>query len=365
MIAKIAIIHTNDGSDVRVGKLCRSACRLGFNCHYIGWDRRPSECKSSDLGGAKRHIMVRASRRGRATISGTLLFYFHVVAVLARIRPDTVLVVNEDLAFLLLPFRRLIYRRLICDVFDSLVDRHSNKNAIYRAIAAILSAVSRWGADQLFATDDRRRKRFGKHIGKTSVIENFPEDPGDKLSQQIPSGAVKIYVAGSLSEGRGLRQILSAAERLSNVSIISAGWIYDDYASIEFRQHPMVDYRGIVDSRQSLCHAAECDAVLAFYSPCTTNNIYASPNKIYDALSVGRMSIVNTETKVSEWIRHQNLGFVCPYNDVAGLVQVLLALSDRSEFAENSARLRAKFLKRFQWRQFEPVLKKAFIISDH
>jgi len=46
---RIALIHGNDGSDVRVGKTCRSLARLGFDTHFIGWDRRPEADKEIDL----------------------------------------------------------------------------------------------------------------------------------------------------------------------------------------------------------------------------------------------------------------------------------------------------------------------------
>jgi hypothetical protein len=49
---RIALIHGNDGSDVRVGKTCRSLARLGFDVHFIGWDRRPGRTRrSTSVGG--------------------------------------------------------------------------------------------------------------------------------------------------------------------------------------------------------------------------------------------------------------------------------------------------------------------------
>jgi hypothetical protein len=74
---RIALIHGNDGSDVRVGKTCRSLARLGFDVHFIGWDRRPGADKEIDLGGATAHVIrtrrptVAATCRGQARSSGT------------------------------------------------------------------------------------------------------------------------------------------------------------------------------------------------------------------------------------------------------------------------------------------------------
>ena len=361
MPARIAIVHGNDGSDVRIGKVCRSLSAMGFDTHFIGWDTRPEAEKDIDLGAATPHIMVRATPYGRTTVVTRLQFGWHTVRMLARLRPDVACCVNEDNAFLVLPFRGVLYRYLVCDVFDALVDRHSNRGALLRCVLRIVSEITRTGADRLIATDRPRFERFGRFRRKCVVIENVPEDPGEELSRLMLTGPVKVYVSGSLSIVRGLRQIIEVAEQLDDVEIVSAGWLYDDYAQDVFARHPKVSFRGIVTARQSLELAAGCDVVLALYLPNSVNNRNASPNKIYDAISVGRPVIINSETGVSRWVAENKLGYRCPYADVDALREVISSLGRRRrELADFARHARAVYLESYTWGRMEKRLDKLY-----
>lgn len=351
---RIAIVHGNDGSDVRIGKMCRSLSRMGHDVHFIGWDRRPDTEKEVDLGRATPHIIVHKTRFGRASVAGQFHFFGHIARTLAKLRPQTVQCVNEDVALLVLPFRDLFYQRLVCDVFDSLVERHSDRALPVVWVLRIVSELVRSGADRLIATDAARFERFGRYRGKCVIVENVPEDPGGELSRGFPSGAAKIYVAGTLHENRGLRQIIEVAQRVENLEIVSAGWLYDDYASHVFAGHPKVSFKGIVTARQSLRLAAQCDAVLAFYAPTSVNNLYASPNKIYDAMSVGRPVIINSEIRVAQWVLNNKVGWACRYDDIEGLEEIVLGLqSARVSLSAWAARLRELFVNGHTWERME------------
>lgn len=358
MSKKITIIHGNDGSDVRIGKMCRSLSTADFEVHFIGWDRRPGqENRSIDLGDANAHIMQLATANGRATIVGQLKFFWFALGVLWRVQTRVLCVVNEDLASMFVPFRWTLYSWLVCDMFDPFADRHSNKRMPFRLVARAVSLVSRMSCDRLIATDDNRRERLGRFAKKAIVIENFPEDPGDEYSKTLPTGETKIYVAGSLSKQRGIEAILAAAEAVHDVRILSAGWVYDDYANKQFVTHPKVDYRGVVTLKESLKLASECDAVFCFYSPQTTNNLNASPNKIFDALSVGRPTIINSETRIADWVEAQGYGYQCGYHDREILAAIVSALPiARQELPQKIAKWRTDFCKKYSWSKMETRL---------
>lgn len=351
---RIALIYGNDGFDVRVGKICRSLSALSYDVHFIGWVRRPEEKKEMDLGSASIHTMIYPTQFGWATRTGILRFGWHIANTLAKLRPEIVCCVNEDNAFLALAFRRIFYRYLVCDVFDALLDRHSHRHWPIPSILSVITELTRMSADRLIATDDSRFGRFGRFRKKSIVIENVPEDPGDELSRMKVEGPIKVYVAGSLDLIRGLKQIITVAEALGNLQIVSAGWPSDEYASKIFIRHPSVSFHGIVTLRKSLELAAECDAVLAFYAPISVNNRQASPNKVYDAMSVGRPVIINEEVIVSQWIIENKLGFRCSYYDIKALENIILSLEGRrgnlNKFAK---RVRDIFVRKHTWKHME------------
>ncbi len=363
---KTLLIHPNDGTDIRTSKTCRSLSRLGFEMHFVGWDRRPAVEKEIGCGRARLHILRYATKYGRNSWVGYLLYSIYVLFNLLRIRPDTVVCVNEEPALIVLPFRKILYRRLVCELYDGIVERCGEKRSRISSLIIWYGNFIRRAADKIIVTDERRLELLGPHCAKAVVIGNFPEDPGDTVTALFPTGKTKIYVYGSLSLSRGLQEILAAAERVDDVEIISAGWLYDRFATETLIKHPKVTYVGIVSGIEALRLAARCDAVFSYYAPTNKNNIYASPNKIYDALSVGRPIIINSETVVSRWVVENRYGWSCRYDDLAALSQILQMIRGaRPGLADFTARARKDFKNLYRWEKIETLLASAYADNDH
>lgn len=358
---RIVLISGNDGTDARIGKVCRSLSKMGFELHYVGWDRCPDADKPVDLGSAHLHIIRNVTPHGRFTVSGFIRFARHVVNKLREIRPNTVCCVDEEYSLLAMPMRFLFYRFLVCDVMDALYDRHSHRNWPMRTALRVLSFINRLGANRLIATDEARFEKFGRFKSKCTVVGNYPEDPGEDVAKTLLDGPTRIYAAGSMSVPRGLKQLIAAVDATTDVEIISAGWLYDDYAKEVFAKHPSVSFRGIVSLSESLQLAAQCDAVFAFYEPHSVNNRMASPTKLYDALSVGRPVIINEEAEVSEWVADNEVGFRLPYADTEGLKQVLASLKEhRQKLPQFAQHARWSFRQGYSWEAMEPRLRQLY-----
>jgi glycosyltransferase involved in cell wall biosynthesis len=221
----------------------------------------------------------------------------------------------------------------------------------------VLGLISRIGADRLIATDIARYERFGSFKEKCIVVENYPEDPGEDLANTPLGGPIRIYAGGSMSVRRGLEQLIDVVETTPNVEIISAGWLYDNYATNVFAKHPKVSFHGIVKANESLRLAAQCDAIFAFYEPNSVNNRQASPNKVYDAMSIGRPIIINEEAAVSKWVVENNLGFRLPYTDIDGLRRIVESMEEQRRFLPEFAQdKRQLFNEGYSWEKVEPRL---------
>jgi glycosyltransferase involved in cell wall biosynthesis len=354
---KILLMHPNDGTDIRVSKTCRSLSRLGFEVYFVGWDRQPGVEREIDCGSARLLIMRHATKYRRNTLLGFLLYCIHVLLNLITVRPHAVVCINEEPACLVLPLRGILYRSLVCELYDGVVERYGNKKSRFAPLLVRYGNFIRRSADKIIVTDERRFELLGPVRSKAVIVSNFPEDPGDDVTTIVPKGNTKIYVSGSLSLSRGLKEILDCVDRLDNVEIVSAGWLYDSFATDTFVKHPKVTYMGIVSGIESLRLAAQCDAIFSFYAPTSVNNIYASPNKIYDALSVGRPVIINSEVIVSKWVVENEYGWSCPYDDVSSLSLILHKIKEgRSGLPEFVDRARSDFSSKYSWQQMETVL---------
>lgn len=353
---KIVLLLGTDGADVRSEKICRSLVRLGHEAHFVGWDRRGGENKNM-VPGAHYHLMDCRVAQGRSTLWAQAKFTWYAASQLKAIKADVVCAVNEDNFLRAVFFRKRYFSHLVCDFYDSHADRFSESPGVIRLPIRAISHWCKKVSDRLVVTDPLRWERLGDFRHKASVIQNVPVDPGGHLASKLPVGETKILVTGAMSKHRGLEQILRAVEQCSDAKILAAGRPSDSFAERVFLQHPLVEYHGIVTPQESLELAAECDAIYAFYAPINQNQIYASPNKLFDAMCVGRPVILNSEVKMSQWAADQSVGLLGPYADIDALQAIIRSLPARraslQQFAEDARR---RYVESHSWQKMEGIL---------
>jgi len=76
-------------------------------------------------------------------------------------------------------------------------------------------------------------------------------------------------------------------------------------------------------------------------------------------MMASRPILINSELAKADWIRKTDVGYLCPYGDVAALVKCLTYIRDNPEEArykgENGRKL---FIKGYKWKQMEHRLWK-------
>lgn len=119
-------------------------------------------------------------------------------------------------------------------------------------------------------------------------------------------------------------------------------------------KHTKVDFLGVLTAEESLRHAASCDAVFAYYALISKNNLNASPNKIHDAMSIGRPIILNSEVKISSFVIEHETEWTCPYHDVDELKRIIDALrAQRSTLPSFALHARSIFKRGNDWSEME------------
>lgn len=350
----LVYLSRNDGTDMRISKECRSLAAMGFDVTFVGWEwLNVGEARPDPMPEIRKRVY--RSRPGQSKARALPGFVAFARRVLREVRPDAIHAVNEELGGLAMPFKGRAF--FVVDIFDSVVLVASGPGLKHRAIRRAALAVQK-SADALIVTDEPRRERLGRFAAKAHVVPNYPVDPGPELAATtLPASPVRLLVAGSLGAGRGLEPCLALAERRDDVQIVAAGWAYDDLAR-DFLAHPRVEAHGLVTPAEALVLSAGCHAIMALYEPMNENNKMASPNKIYDALCVGREVVINAETGVSAWVAEQQTGRVVPYGDLDALSDAVDALpTEPAAFSATAARLRELFERGFSWSVAERALR--------
>ena len=189
---------------------------------------------------------------------------------------------------------------LIIDAIDKVKDKNN-----YRVLFSAHGLPKK-----IIVTDENRFNLLPKFAQKKAiVIPNVPNFFKHNV-KNISNDYLTICYFGSLHKDRGTNFLENLMAHDDQLKVIAAGWINDDYTK-SFIENPRVNYLGIRRQRDvNTILAKEGDYLLSIYPLKNTNNIYASPNKIYDAIQTKTPVIINKEILVSSLVEKLNIGYV-------------------------------------------------------
>ncbi len=336
---RLLYLSLSDGSDPRINKEIATLSQA-FAIDFVGVSTGPIH---SFITGKVRSIsLIGGRRRSPATL---LRLAWRVLQLRCANKYASAHVINENLYLLLWPV--LIGQRVVLDVFDSIFLKTQLPAWLVRLGQRFCYACPA----RVIVTDDERAALFpdfARH--KLVVLPNYPFRYQGGILPREPS-VVRVLYVGSLLESRGtffIRNLLAAAQ---DVRVVMAGWQHDA-PSVELAQHPRVEWLGILPQAEIIAQATRCDFILCHYEPINVNNIYASPNKIYDAIQAGAAVIINPEVKIASFVRDQNLGVVLPAYRPVDYQAVAQSLR---EF-KATRRARSDLSEQYVWESLEPRL---------
>jgi glycosyltransferase involved in cell wall biosynthesis len=341
-------ISVNDGTDTRIFKEIKSLSK-DFDITFIGVITPTSTPSMLPVG--CHTIFIHGLRRSPLTIAKL----FFQVAYLKPWSFKSIHVINENLALILYPLL-LISRHWVLDVFDSFFLKSTSR--MVNMFKLVLQRIIYGSASAILVTDDARLNLLPAWSrSKARVLPNYPLTDKQAITWKAePVGPLKIFFSGSIGVDRGLPFLLNLIKHDPQLQVHIAGWLYDQ-AGKELCKHPQVTYHGIIHQSAAAQIAKQCDYILCLYEPNIVNNIYASPNKIYDGIQAGVPVIISQEVLVSAFVRTERLGYVLEsYNpaDVAIILEELKA--QRGQYGHIS-----KLHGKYTWEVVEPVLINAHL----
>lgn len=287
--------------DVRLNKYVQACKSANMSYLVIGWDRLLNAKFVDDFEyQMKMYCPYAQGKKIIPLLCWAIFVWYHLIKNFTKYK--VIHACNMENAILAIPFK-LFGKKVVLDIYDSQIIK------IERKLAPIV--------DCLVLPAEKRLEQIG--IEKSALkhfieIENVPTfdiylDPQKGLNRE------KIYlsyVGVFQKQIRGIENLLKMVLEDDRfvLDIAGVGDELDKLVASAAEDCDRVHYHGKVQYDEALSIMNNSDFIVALYYPYSSNHIYASPNKSYEALFLSTPIITSADTLVGDIVTKNNTGYV-------------------------------------------------------
>ena len=289
--------------DVRLQKYVQSCIDTNTDYIVISWDRT-KQCSKvyPNEYQYKVNCPYGTGRKNKLAMIGWAFYViYHLLFKINRYK--VIHACNVENAMLAYPFK-LFGKKVIFDVYDSVNIR------LERFLIRKL--------DKLILPHSRRFEQIGcemELMNKMFIVENVPQlriPVDEKDSVEFPNTIHLSYVGVMQKKIRGLENLLELVKSNEQFILNIAG-VGDGFDEILLRASAecnRIKYYGKVQYSDALKIMKNSDFIVALYYTCAKIHKYASPNKYYESLYLGKPLITSKDTLVGSRVVGDNTGYV-------------------------------------------------------
>ena len=320
-------------SDVRYDTRMRKAINEAIDCglvpEVLGWIRDGGERPSGDqeVNGkpfsAKYFILKSRFGLGFNNIYRLVAFNIWLIKTLivARKSYKTIYVCDLDVSFPALLVKYFFRKKLVYDIFDFYTHTHAMPDSLKKYVEKAEYSFCRQSDSVIVCTEKRAAMLSDKTGINSVVIYNTPNleitsyKPDFSLSNA--KGVFSIVYVGTLSEKS--RLLYEVAERIKGhggieLHVAGIGPLEDYFAKTD-KDFPNMHYYGQVTNEFALGLQAGADLLFATYDPSQEINRNSAPNKVYEAMALGKPIIVCRQTDADLVVTDNLCGHAIEYDE--------------------------------------------------
>lgn len=186
----------------------------------------------------------------------------------------------------------------------------------------------------IICADSRREQIAGSHPKRLEVIYNTPKNNkeiSDCFDGIKNSSRCKIAYVGTLQKSRFLSEIIRFIEKDDRFELHIGGFgMMENEVAGAAEKCSRIRFYGRLPYDKTLALENACDIMTAIYDPSVPNHKYAAPNKLYEALMLGKPLVAAQGTGFDDIIEKNNIGRLIEYTE-AGLADGLNSLAAEKE----------------------------------
>ena len=273
---------------------------------------------------------------------------------------DVIHACDFDTAYIGYKIARKYNKKFIYDIYDYYVDCH-NLYFLKRFIENIdISIINR--SDVVILCTEQRSEQIKKSQPKRiEIIHNTPDIKKKYIATKFDEKNIKICYVGILQDDRLLIEIGNSISKYPNVELHIGGFgKYENFFENLSQKNKNVFFYGQMKYDDVLNLESKCDVLFATYNPDVPNHKYSAPNKVYEAMALGKPIVVCKNTGVDQLVQNEHIGYVINYDakDFFNCIEKISA----GEYENISKVGKYLYCEKYKWDVMKEKMKK--IIND-
>lgn len=359
---------TSIKNDSRVIKEAKALSKSKYNVKILGWDRDGFfKNNSNEIKENEKIIKIRVFKRTARYASGIknifklLSFQIWLTAMLYKDREniDIIHSCDFDTALPAKLISKLYNKKLVYDIFDYYIDSHYVPDKLKKIIEKKEISVINYADLTIICSEWRKEQIIKSKPKRLLVIHNTPDISNIKTDKCVNS-KFKIAYVGILQEGRLLKEIATKIKEMKDVELHIGGFgIYAEYFQKLAKENDNIFFYGTMEYNDVLKLESKCDILFATYDPSIANHKYSSPNKLYEAMALGKPIIVCNNTGIDSIVKNEQIGYSINYN-AQEFKECINKLKENKKINEQFGLNAKKTYNKYSWQQMEKRLTDAY-----
>jgi glycosyltransferase involved in cell wall biosynthesis len=349
--------------DARIEKEAHTIANAGYKVTLLGWKRYGDAPENEQRSNYSIHRIRLRAPLGFKVIFFLPLWWILELFWLLHSDWDIVHAADLDTYVPALIAAKIKRKPIVYDIYDFYADTADLPLLIRETVTRIDIFLMKF-ASAIIIVDPSRLRQIRRNDGSgVYVIYNTPEDTiflslKDSLSTKPETPSFKIFFAGVLTFDRDFETIIQAAKELGDVEVEIAGFGYFEERLREISTHEsFFTYSGTITHEEVIKRTIHANLLFAFYNPAVPNNIYASPNKLFEAMLCSKPILVSSGTAMADIVHVENCGIVVPFGDLDAIKSAISLLRSDPALSERLGQNgRTAYETKYNWKIMETKL---------
>jgi glycosyltransferase involved in cell wall biosynthesis len=324
----IAFIRNSDVRyDTRLRKAMYESVDYGFSSLFFGWIRDGESLPSKHQQINEKEIIATYFQlpakfgNGFKNIFKLIAFNFWLLKKLASNRHsyEAIYVCDLDVAIPAIAIKLIFNKKIIYDIFDFYSHTHRMPNSIRHLVEKVEYSVCRFSDAVIVCTEKRSNTLIEKTGIKPVIIYNTPNFFADlninKNSENVEKNFSIVYVGTLPATSRLLFEITEKIKSNPEIELHVAGTgPLKGYFEDSAKSYRNISFYGQITNYDALKLQNSGDILFATYDPSLEINRNSAPNKVYEAMALGKPIIVCRNTDADSVISENKCGLSIEYD---------------------------------------------------